>query len=527
MNDLVKQLFGFARGMWKFRWYGVSLAWVVAIAGAVLVFRIPDQYEASARIFVDTQSILKPLMAGLTVQPNIEQQVNMLSRTLLSRPNMERLVRMADLDLGASSALQQDVLISELTQAIQIRNTGRDNLYTLAVSDSDREKAKRIIQSLTSIFVESGLGASRKDTDSAKSFLTEQIRRFELQLEESEGKIKAFRLRNIESQTSDGKDSTSRMAEANAQLEANQLLLREAENARDTIKVQIESLRRPAGGGVAVQQSLMLESSINVATPELDGRIEGLKRNLDGLLQRYTEQHPDVVTSRRLLVDLEQQRKKELVELRRAALTNALAQGSGQVDASPASQELQRMLAGAEVQVATLRTRVSEFGSRVGTARESLKTAPALEAEAAQLSRDYAVIKRNYDDLVTRRQSAVMSGELEVASGVADFRLIDPPRVSPRPVSPNRLAILPLALLAGLGSGLALMLLLSQLRPAYYDPADLRMKTGLPLLGVVSVRKDEAIRKRERGSLMRFIAATGGLIAAFGVGLAAVAAFSA
>jgi len=316
------------------------------------------------------------------------------------------------------------------------------------------------------------------------------------------------------------------MAEANAQLESNQLQLREAENAKEAIKAQIESMRRPAGGNVAVQ-SLMLESTINVATPELDGRIDGLKRNLDALLQRYTEQHPDVTAARRLVADLEQQRKKELVELRRAALTTALAQGSGQVDASPAVQELQRMLAGAEVQVATMRTRVAEFGMRLGAARESLKTAPALEAEAAQLNRDAAVIRRNYEDLVSRRQSAVMSGELEVASGVADFRLIDPPRVSPRPVSPNRLAMLPLALLAGLGAGLSLAFVMSQLRPAFFDPADLRLKTGLPLLGVVSVRKDEAIRKRDRGSLMRFIAATGGLIAAFGVGLAAVAAFSA
>ena len=525
MDELIKQLLGFARGMWKFRWYGVIAAWVVSLVGVALIYRIPDQYEATARIYVDTQSILKPLMAGLTVQPNVEQQVSMLSRTLLSRPNLERLVRMADLDFKVSSPADQEALITELGKDIQIRNTGRDNLYTLAMSDEDQDRAKRTIQALTSIFVESSLGASRKDTDSAKSFLNEQIRRYELQLQEAEARIKDFRLRNLEMQANDGKDAASRTAEAAALLEATRLQLREAENARDAIKQQLAAMERPQGGS-SVMQSLMLESSINVATPELDSRIEGHKRNLDGLLQRFTEQHPDVVVTRKLIADLEQQRTKEIAEQRRAALAATAGQGPAQAALSPAGQELARMLASAEVQVATLRTRVSEYGGRLAQARESLKTAPTLEAEAAQLNRDYAVTKKNYEDLVARRQSAIMSGELEVAAGVADFRLIDPPRVSPRPVSPNRLALLPLALLAGLAAGLALPFLLSQIRPAFYDPGDLRTKTGLPLLGVVAMRIDETTRQRQRGSLIRFLAATGGLVGAFGVGMAAVAALA-
>ncbi|MDZ7592171.1 MAG: hypothetical protein U5L05_16145 [Rubrivivax sp.] len=106
---------------------------------------------------------------------------------------------------------------------------------------------------------------------------------------------------------------------------------------------------------------------------------------------------------------------------------------------------------------------------------------------------------------------------------MADFRLIDPPRVSPRPVSPNRIALLPLALLAGLAAGLGLSFLISQLRPAFHDPEDLRAKTGVPLLGVVSMRVDDATKRRERGSLLRFAGATGGLVGAFGIGLALLA----
>ena len=111
MEELISQITTVARGMWKFRWTGLIVAWVVGAVAAVVALRIPDRYEAAARIFVDTQSILKPLMSGLAVQPNVDQQVSMLSRTLISRPNIEKLVRMADLDLKSESKGQQDALV--------------------------------------------------------------------------------------------------------------------------------------------------------------------------------------------------------------------------------------------------------------------------------------------------------------------------------------------------------------------------------------------------------------------------------
>ena len=90
MQEVIAQLHAAARGMWKHRWLGVVVAWSVALVGTIAVYRVPNQYEASARIHVDTLSILKPLMAGLAVQPDIDQQISMLSRTLISRPNVEK-----------------------------------------------------------------------------------------------------------------------------------------------------------------------------------------------------------------------------------------------------------------------------------------------------------------------------------------------------------------------------------------------------------------------------------------------------
>lgn len=530
MEEIFKQIRTVALGMWRYRWVSIAVAWLVAVIGVITIFRLPDQYEASARIYVDTQSILKPLMAGLTVQPNVEQQISMLSRTLISRPNLEKLIRMADVDLKTDSKIEQEALVERLTKNIQIRNTGRDNLYSLVYRDSEQDKAKRVVQSLVSIFVESSLGASRKDSDSAKTFLTEQIKQHEAKLEEAEARLKEFRIRNIEMQNPDGKDTASRLAEAAAQLKQAQLQLREAEDARNAAKTQLVAEEKPAvpiQQGAAASQPAPEPPPINVATPEIDARIDAQKRNLDSLLQRYTDQHPDVVMTRRLIKELQEQKAKEVVELRKVAAAQAAAAPPTAGVMGPAGnmvqQELSRMLAAAELQVASLKARVGEYQTRVAQVRESLKIAPQIDAEATQLNRDYGGLKRNYDTLVSRRQSAVMSGELEVASGVADFRLIDPPRVTPRPVAPNRLLLMPIPLLAALLAGLALAFVASQIRPVFIDPGDLRTKTGLPVLGVVSAVFSEMERHRQRMSLYRFIGASGALLMLFAVGLSVMA----
>ena len=531
MEEILRQAVTVLRGMWRYRWQALLASWVVAIVGIVVVFKIPDQYEASARIYVDTQTILKPLMAGLTVQPNVQQQVAMLSRTLVSRPNVEKLVRMADMDLKTSSKSEQEDLIARLTSGIQIRDTGRDNLYSLNFRDSDQEKAKRVIQSLVSIFVESSLGASRKDTDSAKTFLNEQIKQHEAKLEEAEARMKEFRIRNIDMDVADGKDAMFRVQEATKKLEQAKLELREAENARDAAKQQLAQAQQMAASlakappASASAPARLDDSMIPVATPEVDARISAQQRNLDALLQRYTDQHPDVTSTRRLLADLERQKRKEVEELRAAARARppaAIPSGMENLDMGGA-QEMNKLLAAAEVQVGSLKARVAEYTARHAAAREGLKTAPQLEAEAAQLNRDYKIIRRNYEDLVSRRQSAVMSGELDVASGVVDFRLIDPPRVSPKPVSPNRLALLPLAFMASLAAGIAVAFLASNLRPVFSDANQLRAKTGLPLLGVVSMSLNDFDRRTERRGLLQFYGASAGLMGLFAIGLFAVA----
>src|SRR5688572_6904110 len=207
IDEFLRHARSIARGMWQRRWVGLIIAWVVGIVASVVVMRMPDQYEASARIFVDTQSVLKPLMSGLAVQPNVDQQVMILSRTLISRPNVEKLIRMADLDHSVKTPEERQRLIDSLMRSLQIRGAGGINLYTLAYWHKEPATAQRVVQSLTAMFVESSLGGKRKDTESAKQFIEEQIKVYEKKLLEAEGRLKDFKLRHINLNIGEGKDA--------------------------------------------------------------------------------------------------------------------------------------------------------------------------------------------------------------------------------------------------------------------------------------------------------------------------------
>ena len=117
MQEILAQAFAYVWGVWRFRWMALAIAWVVALVGWIYIAQLPSQYEASARIHVDSNTVLRPLLRGLAIQPNINQRIQLMSRTLLSRPNLEKLSRMTDLDLQAQTEAEAECYPSPIRMA--------------------------------------------------------------------------------------------------------------------------------------------------------------------------------------------------------------------------------------------------------------------------------------------------------------------------------------------------------------------------------------------------------------------------
>ena len=511
MDELLRQLITVLRGMWRRRWVGLAVAWIAGIVGAIVLLQIPDRYEANARIFVDTQSVLKPLMSGLAIQPNVEQQVAMLARTLISRPNIEKLMRSSDMDLLASTQKEKDRLVDDLMKDIKLAG-GRENIYTVSYQNSQPERAKRVVQNLVSMFVESGLGDKRRDAETAKRFIEEQLKSYEQKLEEAENRVKEWRLKNLGYTGGGTQDFFGRMSALNEELGRVRLELRAAEQSRDSLKQQLQG----EDPSLSLDPGALAPGAF--ATPELDARIEAQKRQLDELLRRYTDQHPDVVLTQKLIKQLDEERQKE-IDARKKAVAEAAKSGKQAPATNPVFQQLKIALSEAEANVASLRARAGEIAGRVEQLKQSAERVPKLETEFGQLNRDYEVLRSNYQALIARRESAAMSGEID-AAGVADFRLIEPPRVSPKPVFPNRLALVPLVLVISLGAGLFASFAYSQVFPLVQDARVLRQISNRPVLGSVTLLLADSVVRRQRAMNAAFGSAVAGLVMVYGAWLA-------
>jgi len=484
----MQEILGHVRSTWRYRWIMLLIACPISVGGWAWVESLPDQYEASARVYIDTNSILLPLMAGLTVGTDVSRQIEIMTKTLLSRPNLEKLAQMTDLDIRAKTPDQLSGILDGLARNIKMEQVaGVANLYTIKYENRDPKLAKRVVQSLLTIFVESTLGSSRKDSDNAQNFLDQQIKDYENRLAEAEDRLAQFKRKNIGLMPGQGGGYYQNLQNAIGDLEQSKLELQEGEDRYQALKRQAQEQEDEPAAAVDV---LAPGTSF---TPELDGRINNLKSRLDELLLKYTDQHPEVVTLKETIADLEAQRQAVVAAQKKSKSGNEVLPNN------PYSTQMQLAVGEAEANVAALKARVAARQKQVEDLKKMVNILPTVEEQLKQLNRDYDVTKSSYESLLQRRESANMSEQLDQNADTVKFRVVDPPFVPPQATDPNRPLLSSEVLLGSIVAGVALAFLLAQLNPTFDSRRELIAFTNLPVLGGVSMLwTDSQLRKRRR-----------------------------
>jgi polysaccharide chain length determinant protein (PEP-CTERM system associated) len=485
MHEIFDKVTEFVWGVWRYRWTALITAWLLALAGWFMVAQIDARYPATARLFVDTNRILEPLLDGIAVQPNVKQRVSLMSKTLLSRPNMEKLIDEHQLDVNPidGQRIPREDVIEALQDEINIRDVnGGQSIYSLSYSHQDARVAKAVVESLINIFVNSSLNEERVDNQTTQRFLDKQIEQYEGRLIAAERRLAEFKRKHAGSLPGEAGGYYKRMENLVGLERTASLELQEAINRRNTLSNNL------------AQEERKIVSSASRSTP-YDARIRELQGQLDELLVRYTDRHPQVSILQQSIDDL---RVQKLNSGSSASNVGLLLQES------VVYQKLSTLLAEAEAEVAKLRARSSNYASRVTALRGTVDSIPQVEAELKQLDRDYETVREQHETLLNKREAARLTGNIERDSNDVKIQLLDPPFVPSRPTDPDRLVLNALTLIASITVGVLAAFFLSMLHPVFYNQRSLEHLTQLPVLGSVSLSQRPAERISSLVKHMKF-----------------------
>jgi polysaccharide chain length determinant protein (PEP-CTERM system associated) len=501
MHNLITEIFGYIQSASRFKWGAIALAWIVCVLGWIYVSQMPDRYQATARVHVDTRSVLRPLLSGLAIQPEISGQIKLMSKLMFSRPNLEKVARMTDLDLGAKDDTAMEKLVTRLQSSMAIAG-GENNLFTISFEDADPKIAKKIVQALLTIFVEQTLGESREDSNTAQKFLDQQIKDYEGRLITAEKALEDFKRQHYGLLPGQGGDLYQQLSGMAGQLEEAKMALQEAIQRRDEMQRQLDN-----------EEPVIVDNSVSetpTASP-LDLRIQTLQGKLDELLLKYTKGHPEVIAVKASLMELKREKEKEMVQMETQETESTGVSG----ESNPVYQQQKLALGETNANVASLTSRVKLLEEKIENLKKQMDERLRVETELQGLNRDYAAIKENHMTLLERREKARMSENVEQNTDSVKFRIVDPPQVPSKPSGPQRIILSTGVLVAGMGIGGGIALFLSLLRPAFTSTQKLREVTGIPVLGSVSMNWIPDVRKRKWRQFLGFLGAVASLLVVF------------
>lgn len=492
-------------GIWHNKRYIMITMWLVCLTGFAVVATMPNQYKSSTKIFADTKSILKPLMHGLTVQGDTDQEIQVIARTLLSRPNLENIARQTDLDVDSPTEQQYESLLDRLKDDIKVTGSTRENMYEIAYTSTDPNMAKKVVSVTMQIFVDSMVGQNKRESDGAAVFLQQQVDEYEGRLKDAEAALSLFKQENQDRLPGNNASYYQRVAQINDEIELLNLSIAEKQAELSELKGRFlpSSMNSDAG-----------DDTEQVVSTRFDTRLEQLESQLDSLRVRYTDKHPNIIELKGLIDTLKNSQGEAQEAILAQASRGALTAAVGEENA--AIQNFSLKISELSSEISVLETRKSNLNSKLLDLKDKLNLIPEIEAKLVDLTREYDSTNKTYQELLTRLQSAELSRKTEENTSEVKFRVLEPPRVPSQPDGPPRVIFYTAVMFLSVIGGAALSFFVSQLSTVVSSPLHLKsLIQPEQFLGQIEHLEGNKRRRRLHLKSLVFFLTTGVLIAIY------------
>ncbi|MEK7264609.1 MAG: XrtA system polysaccharide chain length determinant [Pseudomonadota bacterium] len=474
--DLPRPVIRYGIGLWRRRWTVAVTIWAAALLGWFALWLMPDQYASSAVVYVQTESVLDPVMNGVTARPNYEKRVEVMKLQLLTRPNVEEIIYRSGLDREVTAKnprarqAQMEKLVDWVAGAITITSP-QEMYFDINYKNSDPTISRNVVDAALNLLIEQDLGASISENQDAKKRLDAEITAFDERLTAKEQEVAAYRRTHAEE-----------LAAAEGSNRSRDLM--EADLSRVTDEMALAERR------VATARSILASTQSTSSNAEL----EKLMVELAALRSQYQENYPDI-------------------QAVKARIQQIGAEGANARPSDPEYKRLSAELRAAQDIAAGLADRQKRLRADLDNLAVTLGQAPRVIADLQRIERDYEQTRKNYEELIERRDRLAITASLGAGSQGVEYRVFERPQVSLIPASQQfRVMLIGGVSLMAIGAGLCAAFLLTWMQKSFTQSSELQTAFGLPVLGALSEIRSEAVITERKRDVKKLSLAGGALV---------------
>ena len=462
----------------------VSVFVVVSSLAGYLASVLPNVYQSSSLILVTPQRVPTSFVAS-TVTIDLGERMQSITQEIMSRTQLEKIVQ--EFNLYQKVVTLED-RIHLLRKSIRIESR-RNNVFQLSFESEDPEKAKQLTSRLGSLFIEQNLNAREQQAQGTKSFINAETERLRKELEAQEAVVTRYKAAHgyeLPDQLDTNLRSLEQLRRA---LEGNSqrlLALQERRAVLQKQNVEADIVKLDSSGGPL---------SVAVNTVPQSVQLEMKKKELESLLQRYSNKHPDVIRA-----------KKEIQALENDSYDTISSQPnpSKVSQTNPVKRVLQTQITDIDSEIKALHAQSEGIRSQISLLQARVDSTPVRALELSKISRGYDITLKKYQDLLAKSLESELAENMEKKQKGEQFQILDPANFPVKPTRPNRLLIVLMGFIAGLAGGIGSAILWDNLDSSFRRSEEINTYVDVPLLATIPalVTRGSVLEQRRAHGLL-------------------------
>jgi len=471
------------------RWWIMLPFCLSIIVGIILAFTLPKYYQAETLVLIQPPKVAADYIQSV-VSTDIDSRLEAFSRQILSRSNLERIMKDFNMYTEPEYGLffvedkiadmRNRISVNLLRRAAPTGLRGFSGAYAFTISfeGKDPEKVMKITNALASYFINENIRFRETEVIGTSKFLDEELIPIREELVAKEKVMKEYREKYMGELPEQLNSNLNMLTRIEEQLKAKQTTLLDAQNKMAMVIDQINEGALLFGQGVTVTGDGRIVSDFDKPIS-----LEQAKAMLSYLETRYTSKHPDIIRIKKIISDLEKNKQN-----------NKNTSDVSQYIPPNAKMEVE----GIKANINTLTTDIAKLESQIRFYKQRIENTPRREQELKSLERDYNNIRASYNMMLNKKLEAEVSVNMEKKQKGEKFQILDPAMLPERPVSPNMKMMFILVLVVGPNIGLGLVFLLEYLDTSFRSPKDIESDVGFPVLATIPIFFDQKYIRRQR-----------------------------